>query len=89
LGTQKAATIILLSLGLAVIFSLLLPRVSPLALGWPYLFASAAIGIFLLLKPAYLLYQRQDGRVAAELFDKASYYPLAQLVLVTIFVVLQ
>jgi 4-hydroxybenzoate polyprenyltransferase len=89
LGTEKAAMIVLLSLGLTVIISLLLPRVSPLVLGWPYLLASTVVGIFLLLKPAYLLYQRQEGRVAAELFDKASYYPLAQLAIITVFVLLK
>lgn len=89
LGTQKAATIVLLSLGITVIISLLLPAVSPLSLGWPYLLATGAAGIFLLLRPGYRLYQRQEGRVAAELFDKASYYPLAQLVLVSVFVILQ
>ena len=88
-GTQKAAMIVLLSLGLTVIISLLLPLVSPLSLGWPYLLVSVMLGFFLLLKPGYRLYQHQEGRLAGELFDKASYYPLAQLAIVTIFVILQ
>jgi len=87
LGTRKAGAIVLLSLGLTVLTSLLLPLVSPLSLGWPYLLGSIIAGFFLLLKPGYWLYQRQEGRLAAELFDKASYYPLAQLAIVTAFVI--
>lgn len=89
LGTQKAATVILFSLGLTALISLILPLVSPLPLGLPYLLATGIAGYFLLLKPAYRLYHSQQGRLAAELFDKASYYPLAQLAIVTLFVLLQ
>ncbi|HXF84808.1 MAG TPA: UbiA family prenyltransferase [Anaerolineales bacterium] len=86
-GTQAAGLVILLMLGLTVGISLLLPRVSPLGLGWPYLLLSALAGFFLLLKPAYKLYKQQkEGRLAAELFDHASYYPLAQLSIITVFV---
>lgn len=87
LGTQKAGAIILLSLGLTISISLLLPLVSPLSLGWPYLLASAVAGSFLLLRPGFRLYQRQEGRLAAELFNNASYYPLAQLAILVIFVI--
>ncbi|HRQ24900.1 MAG TPA: UbiA family prenyltransferase, partial [Anaerolineales bacterium] len=73
LGTQTAGIIVLLTLGLTVAFSLLLPRVSPLPLGWFYMALSALAGIFLLLKPGYELYSRQnEGRLAAKLFDSAS-----------------
>ena len=89
LGTQKAGMLILLSLGLTVIISLMLPLVSFLSLGWPYLVATALAGFFLLLRPGYQLYQRQEGRLAAELFNKASYYPLAQLVIVAAFAIFQ
>ena len=87
LGTQKAGLLVLLSLGLTVIISLILPRISFLSLGWPYLLATAIAGFFLLLVPGYRLYQRQEGRLAAELFNRASYYPLAQLAIITLFVV--
>jgi 4-hydroxybenzoate polyprenyltransferase len=87
LGTQAAGIIVLLTLGLTVIINLLLPMVSPLSLGLPYLFITAIAGFFLLLKPGYRLYRFQEGRLAAKLFDNASYYPLAQLAIVTLFVV--
>jgi 4-hydroxybenzoate polyprenyltransferase len=89
LGTQKAGLLILLFLGLTVVISLILPSISLLSLGWPYLVATAIAGFFLLLIPGYRLYQRQEGRLAAELFNRASYYPLAQLAIITAFVILQ
>ncbi len=89
LGPQKAGIILLFSLGLSVIISLGLSRVSPLALGWAYPLASIISGGFLLLKPGYELYKRKEGRLAAKLFDNASYYPLAQLAIISIFVLLK
>jgi hypothetical protein len=51
--------------------------------------ASAVAGFILLLKPGYQLYQLQEGRQAAILFDNASYYPLAQLAIIFIFVIIK
>ena len=85
-GFQTAGLVILVALGLTVISSLFLPLASPLPLGWLYLVASALAGIFLLLLPGLRLYRHQDdGRLAAKLFDSASYYPLSQLTLIAIF----
>jgi 4-hydroxybenzoate polyprenyltransferase len=87
LGTQRAGIIVLVTLGLTVIFSLFLPRISPLSLNWLYLLATGVAGAALLLKPGYDLYKKQtEGRMAANLFDNASFYPLAQLVIITVFV---
>ena len=89
-GTQTAGIIVLLTLALTVTFSLLLPRVSPLALDWPYFLATAVAGLFLLLKPGYDLFRQQtEGRMAARLFDRASYYPMAQLAIIAVFVLLR
>lgn len=86
LGRQKAGFIILFALGLTVTISLFLPQVSPLSLGETFSVASAAAGVFLLLKPAYELCTKKEGRLAAHLFDSASYYPLAQLTIISVFV---
>lgn len=87
LGTQTAGLIVLLTLELTVLISLFLPLASPLNLGWLYHLASAAAGTFLLLKPGYDLYRQQtEGRMAAKLFDNASFYPMAQLAIVALFV---
>ncbi len=88
-GAQKAGLIVMISLGLTTAASMLLPLASPLNLGLPYLLASAVIGYILLLQPGYQLYKLQEGRLAAALFDKASHYPAAQFVLITIFLLVQ
>ncbi len=87
-GTRKAGLIVLAALTLTVILSLFLPRLSPLGLGLPYLAASALAGFLLLLLPAWNLYKQQEGRLAAKLFDRASYYPMAQLAIMATFVLL-
>lgn len=90
LGTQTAGIIVLFTLGLTVAISLFLPRVSPLDLGWAFLLSSAVAGVALLLKPGYELYKQQkEGRLAAKLFDSASYYPMVQLAIISVFVLLQ
>ena len=84
-GPQKAGLVVLFALGLTVITSLFLSTLSPLPLGWLYLIATALAGYFLLLRPAYRLYSLQEGQLAARLFDRASYYPLAQLAIISLF----
>jgi 4-hydroxybenzoate polyprenyltransferase len=88
-GPRVAATVVLVALIATVALSLLLPVMSPLALGLPYLLAPFAAGLFLLLLPGLALYRTRDGRQAARLFDRASLYPLAQLAIITVFVVLR
>ena len=88
LGTQTAGGIVVIMLGLSVLTSLFLPTVSPLNLGIPYLIATGVVGIYFLLIPGFQLSREHEGRQAAKLFDSASYYPLAQLVVITVFVLL-
>lgn len=85
-GQQISGLIVLLTLSMTIVVSLFLPSVSPLNLGWLYRLVSVLIGYFLLLRPAWQLYRSHEGRRAAALFDKASYYPFAHLVLITLFV---
>lgn len=86
LGPRVAGALVVVTLTLTVILSMFLPRLSPLALGVPYLAASATAGFFLLLLPGLRLLRSHDSREAARLFDRASHYPLAQLAIVTVFV---
>jgi 4-hydroxybenzoate polyprenyltransferase len=89
-GTRRAGLIVVIALGLTVLTSLFLPVVSPVVLGVPYLLASLVVGFFLLLRPGYQLYRRHhEGRLAARLFDNASYYPLAQLAILAFFVIIR
>jgi 4-hydroxybenzoate polyprenyltransferase len=88
-GFEKAGLIVFFVLCLTVIASMFLPIVSPLNLGLPYLLMSALVGLILLLLPGYQLYShRDDGRMAAKLFDHASYYPLVQLAVISLFVLI-
>lgn len=88
-GPRVAGVLVVVCLAVAVILSLLLPRMSPLALGVPYLMASAVGGVLLLLLPAAQLSYSHTNRQAAKLFDRASLYPLAQLAIVTVFVLIR
>ncbi len=85
-GPQVAGTLIVVALSLTVILGLFLPLMSPLVLGLPYLAATVAAGLCLLLLPALQLYRSHDSRMAAKLFDRASLYPLAQLMIILVFV---
>lgn len=87
-GLRRAGYAVLALLTLAVAGSLLLARLSPLALGWPFQLAVLAAGVALLLVPALRLALSRDGRAAAKLFDRASLYPLVLLGIVTVFVLL-
>ncbi|MBX3699961.1 MAG: UbiA family prenyltransferase [Dokdonella sp.] len=87
-GPRIAGRVVLVALCVTVLLSLALPVMSPLALGWPYRLASLVIGGYLLLVPAVALLRSHEGRRAARLFDRASLYPLAQLVLILVFVLI-
>ncbi len=86
-GFQKAGLIVLTALILAVLSSGFVPLLSPARLGLLYVLASFVVGYFLLLEPGIQLYRSADGGLAARLFDRASYYPLAQLALISAFLV--
>jgi len=87
-GPERAGLIVMIALGITVVVSLLLPMISPIKLGWLYLLATAVTGFMLLLRPGYQLYQRGEMRqTAATLFDHASYYPLAQLAIISAIVI--
>ena len=88
-GPYKAGLVVVGALTLTVIASLFLPLVSPAALGLPYVLASALVGSILLLLPAFRLLQIQGPRQAGRLFDNASYYPLAQLAIIALFVLVR
>jgi len=83
-GPQKAALIVLATLTITVITSAFLPLVSPAPLQLPYILASLIIGFVLLLQPSFQLNKERDGRYAAKLFNKASYYPVAQFALISV-----
>lgn len=86
LGPRKAGVLVVITLTLTVIASAFLPRMSPLALGPVYQALNLLAGAYLLLWPALQLLRSGAPRQAARLFDSASFYPLAQLALIAVFV---
>lgn len=87
-GPEKAGLLVVITLTLTTLVSLFLPLMSPIQLGIPYLLATGLAGLFLLILPGIQLYQKRESRQAGRLFDRASYYPLAQLAIMTVFVLL-
>jgi hypothetical protein len=49
-----------------------------------YLIGTLWVGVYALLVPAYKLYTTKTSSQAFRLFNRASYYPLAMLVVVVI-----
>ena len=86
-GAKKAGFIVLATLTITVVASTLLPWISPAPLGLFYIGASLVIGFIFLLQPGFQHNKNKDGRDAAKLFDKASYYPVAQFVLLSIILI--
>lgn len=87
-GPERAGLIVVITLILTTLVSLFLPLIAPIPLGLPYLLGTTLIGLFLLILPGLQLYRKRESRQAARLFDRASYYPLAQLTLITVFVLI-
>ena len=88
-GSKVAGIIVLAALLLAVVLGLFLPLLSPLKLGLPYQLVSFGAGFFLLLVPGFHLCRTGDGHQASRLFDRASFYPVAMLAIIMLFVFAQ
>jgi len=84
LGPKRSSMIILGSLLMAVAMGVLLFLLASVRLELPFLVASLALGVYLLIFPAFRLHKRKGPRHAMLLFNRASFYPLALLVLITI-----
>jgi 4-hydroxybenzoate polyprenyltransferase len=83
-GEEKAVRIIVASLALALGLNLSVLRMTVYPFQIPYIAGFLVIGFGLLILPAYRLYKTRKRTDALTLFRKASYYPLACLILVTI-----
>jgi 4-hydroxybenzoate polyprenyltransferase len=81
-GLRGAGSIGLGCLGLSVALSPLVLGLSPARLSLPLLAAGLGCGIYLLLLPAWRLYRGQARGQASTLFNQASYYPLALLLVI-------
>jgi 4-hydroxybenzoate polyprenyltransferase len=83
-GFTTAGRVVLGALMASVGLSAFLPQIAPARLGWPFAGSTLLLGYLLLLRPGYRLYRQMGGRLAARLFDSASYYPLSMLGLITV-----
>ena len=83
-GSEKANIIIFGSIILTVVFSGILLTLSNITFGLPFMLAFAFVAFYFLLLPTIKLYQAEESAFAIILFNKASYYPLALLVLVAV-----
>ena len=81
-GTDRSNTIILASLGIAVGISMILFFFSKTRFELPFVGLALLIGGYLLLLPAYRLYRTRNRTFAMALFNRASYYPMALLLVV-------
>lgn len=81
-GAGRAARMIVYTLFLATVLSLIVYGASPARLGLIYLPGAIAVAYFLLLKPASSLYRDQSSAMAADLFNRSSYYPFAMFLVV-------
>ena len=87
-GVEKAGRIIIVSLAFALGLSLIVPGMTERPFPIPYMLGFMLIGFGLLILPAYRLYKTRERGDALTLFGKASYYPLACLILVTVRIVI-
>ena len=83
-GPQAATLMILISLILTLTLNLPVFLSSKATYPSFFILGSALVGIILLIIPAIRLYHVKDRRHAMALFNKASYYPLALLMVVLI-----
>ncbi len=82
LGTRRAGVISLSALTATLFLNFVLFWVSPLNFNTVILLAALAVNIWLLLWPGLQLAEKQERQKAMTLFNRASYYPLATLVIV-------
>ena len=87
-GPGGARMIILASLVAAVIMNMILLGMRAVPHGAVLMIGGAVIGTYFLLIPGYRLYALKTRLQAAQLFNRASYYPLAMLVMVAVHMLL-
>ena len=83
-GLQQSNAMILGSVILALIFTTVLLIMSPISFDIPYIIGFVLVGFYFLLLPTIKLFRTDKDFHAITLFNRASYYPLAMLVVVVI-----
>jgi 4-hydroxybenzoate polyprenyltransferase len=83
-GLRGSILLILCSLFIALAMSLVIPWVLPQEIGFSYWIGALFAGVYFLLLPGYRLYKNKTSEDAFRLFNRASYYPLAVLLVTMI-----
>ncbi len=83
-GPEGTSILIIGSLLMTLILGILLFWLTSGHLELPFVLASLVVGVYLLIVPAYRLHKTKKPRHALVLFNRASFYPLALLALITI-----
>lgn len=87
-GPGSASVIIIWAIILTLLMNAILLRSAGANLTLPYVCAAFLTGLYLLVFPAVLLYRTKNRLQAIRLFNKASFYPLVLLVIVTVNILL-
>lgn len=87
-GTLITSRIILLAIILSVFMNILLFSNIQGNFALPYVMTSFFVGLYLLVFPAMKLYQSQDRMFAIKLFNRASFYPPALLIVVALSIII-
>ena len=83
-GLQRANVIIMQTIILTLCMNAVIFYFSRVRFEFIYIILSLIVGCYLLLLPALKLYKTKDRAYAMPLFNNASYYPLALLVVVVL-----
>jgi 4-hydroxybenzoate polyprenyltransferase len=83
-GSEGTSLLIFGSLLMTVVMGVFLFRLASARFELSFLLASFVVGAYLLIVPAFRLRKTKKPRHALALFNRASFYPLALLVLITI-----
>ena len=89
LGPKMASIIALVALTISLTLSGMLFQSSPLRLPLPFYLAVLLVGFYVLILPALRLYCTEERNDASALFNRASYYPCAMLIIVLTAIVLR
>lgn len=83
-GPRNAAAFALAAIVAALVFKIAMIASSPLGADIAFYAGALLIGIYLLIPPVLQLHRRRQRRSAVALFNRASYYPPAMLVLIVL-----
>lgn len=83
-GPEISSLLVMGCLTTTLIMNAVLLWTTPFPGQWPSVMIIFVVGIYLLILPAYQLYQTKDRQKAINLFNKASYYPPVLFLVVAI-----